>query len=159
MKKIYTAGFDVFHPDGRAHMEQLHALCRQYGFEPEPLGTPKPGAPKITTPEGFFRKDVELLDDCDIVAANLNSFRGWEMDCGTAFELGYAYAKGKKLYGYMSDTRPVAERMGCTVDENGYRVENFGLPINLMIGCSVRIVEGTLEDCLRVIAEEEKDNE
>lgn len=159
MKKIYTAGFDVFHPDGRAHMEYLHELCRKYGFYPEPLGTPKPGVVMEPTAENFFKKDIELLDDCDIVAANLNSFRGWEMDCGTAFELGYAYAKGKKLYGYMADIRPVAERMGCTVDENGYRVENFGLPINLMIGCSVRIVEGTLEDCLQVIAKEEKDTE
>ena len=159
MKKIYTAGFDVFHPDGRAHMEALHALCRKYGFEPEPLGVPKPGMPKVSGPDGFFEKDIEMLDDCDIVAANLNSFRGFEMDCGTAFELGYAYARGKKLYGYMSDTRPGAERYGCLTDENGFRVENYGLPINLMIGCSVQIVEGTLEDCLRVIAARELKDE
>lgn len=154
-KKIYTAGFDIFHRDGKTHMTAIHELCRKYGFEPEPLGVPKPGQTSPLSPEEIFRKDIGMLDDCDIVAANLNNFRGLEMDCGTAFELGYAYARGKRLYGYMGDIRPLAEKFGGTEDENGYRIENFGLPVNLMIGCSVKIIEGSLEDCLKVIAADE----
>ena len=34
-------------------------------------------------------------------------------------------------------------------DDEGYNVEDFGLPINLMIAESVNIVEGDFEDCVK----------
>ncbi len=51
------------------------------------------------TPD-IFAGNCKLIDEADIVIANLNPFRGKEPDSGTCFEVGYAYAKGKTVYGY-----------------------------------------------------------
>ncbi len=45
----------------------------------------------------------ERLDDCDIVVAVLDG--GSDADSGTSWEIGYAYAKGKKLLGLRTDFR------------------------------------------------------
>jgi len=37
------------------------------------------------------------------------------------------------------------------VDALGYSVEDFGLNLNLMLACSVKVVVGTIEDCLQDI--------
>lgn len=155
MKKVYTAGFDIFYPNVAEHMEGIRSLCRAHGMEPFFQGKKAGEEQNPPDAQAIFQKNLDMIDDCDVVAANLNPFRG-EMDCGTAFEIGYAFAKGKKVYGYMSDIRSLTERHGSLTDENGFTVENFGYPINLMIACSTEIVEGTLDDCLGKI---EKDNQ
>ena len=71
----------------------------------------------------------------------MNPFRGDEADSGTCFEAGYAFAKGKTVYGYVSDARTLRENLG-EAEENGFSVENFGLPLNLMLSCAAKIVEG-----------------
>ncbi|NJK72536.1 MAG: hypothetical protein HC926_04370 [Synechococcaceae cyanobacterium SM2_3_60] len=40
------------------------------------------------------------IDQSEIVVANLS---GVDVDSGTAFEVGYAYAKGKPIYGIRSE--------------------------------------------------------
>ena len=70
------------------------------------------------------------------------------MDDGTAFELGYGYASGKILYGYIDDARSMIEKIGYK-DSDGYNVEDFGKPINLMIAESVNIVEGDFDACVK----------
>ena len=86
--------------------------------------------------------------------ANLNPFRGDEPDSGTCFEAGYAFAKGKTVYGYVSDARTLREKLG-EADENGFSVENFGLPLNLMLSCAAKIVEGDFAKALAVCATEQ----
>lgn len=43
----------------------------------------------------IFNCDINMVDNCDYVIANLKG-EDWN-SIGTLFELGYAYAKGKKL--------------------------------------------------------------
>lgn len=50
----------------------------------------------------IFQKDIEALDWCDVVLLVLD---GRTVDEGAAFELGYAYAKGKVCVGLQTDTR------------------------------------------------------
>lgn len=73
------------------------------------------------------RQDLELLNSCDGVLALCN---GAEIDSGTAFEIGYAYAMGKDILIFRNDKRPYFNAMirGCmhhasTYDEiiNYYR--------------------------------------
>lgn len=153
MKKIYTAGFDVFYSDAISRMEAIRKLCREYGLEPYFQGKKTEPEQVPLDADAIFKKNLEMIDGCDIVAANLNPFRG-EMDCGTAFEIGYAYAIGKPVYGYMMDVRSQTERHQGLIDKDGFTVENFGYPLNLMIACSTDIVEGTLEECLKKITED-----
>ena len=149
MKKIYLAGFDVFSPDAVRKGEEMKALCAEYGFEGlYPLDNVCSGARAI------FEANTGMIKECDIIAANMNSFRGSEPDSGTAFELGMGYALGKKLYCYTSDIRTLREKLG-EKDENGYQVEDFGLPLNLMIAVPAVISEGGLKECLAMILQAE----
>ena len=52
--------------------------------------------------ERIFRMDLEALRESDVVVAILD---GECIDSGTAFELGYAFALGKKIIGLKTDYR------------------------------------------------------
>lgn len=49
-----------------------------------------------------FNDDIRGLDGCNNVIAILD---GSDIDSGTAVELGYAHAKGKKIFGLRTDKR------------------------------------------------------
>ena len=149
MKNIYIAGFDVFRKDALEYGKRLKNICGKYGFNGF-----FPFNNKICNPKDVFLADLNLIDKSDIIIANLNNFRGYDIDSGTAFELGYGYSKHKVLIGYRGDVRPLTEQLGYT-DKNGFNVENFNMPINLMIGMSVKIINGKFEDCLEYIKKEE----
>ena len=94
--------------------------------------------------------------------ANINPFRGLEPDSGTAFEIGCAVALGKRVIAYLSDTRSQIEKLAAhhpgilmdtqrPTDPDGNAIENFGLPVNLMLAVPSQIVKGTLEDALRAL--------
>ncbi len=154
MDRIYVAGFDVFYPDWKEKRYFVYQeLCSKYGFE---MQAQKAAADEgKTLGERIFLKNIHYLDNCEYVVANLNTFRGMEPDSGTCFEIGYAYALGKKIYGYLDDGRTMLEKVGARADANGFTVEDFDLPVNLMLGCSMTVVTGDLEHCLRVIRERE----
>lgn len=120
----------------------MKRMCAEYGF----IGL-FPLDNEAESVQEIFTGNTGLIDQCDIVMARLDPFRGAEPDSGTAFEVGYAHAKGKKIYGYLADVRTMREKLGET-DENGFSVENFGMALNLMLGCSATIVKGNLHDCL-----------
>ena len=56
--------------------------------------------------EKIFRKCVEGVDTSDIVVAILD---GVDVDSGTAWEIGYAYAKGKTVIGLRTDFRALSD--------------------------------------------------
>lgn len=145
MKKIYLAGFDVFSPDAIEIGSMMKQLCADFGF----IGM-YPLDKECHTAEEIFMSNTSMIRKCDIVAANMNRFRGFEPDSGTSFELGYAYALGKEIYCYMNDTTPMCDVIGQQ-DDMGYYVENFGSPLNLMISVPSIVVKGGLRDCLEYI--------
>ena len=159
MKKIYIAGPDVFELDSIELGKKLVALCTKYGFVGlYPLDNVVDfSQPKQKIAQDIYEANVAMIDDADIVIANLNTFRGKEADSGTVWECGYAYAKGKKVYGYMESQRNYVEIFsnpkeinGFLVDEDDKIIEDFDHPINLMLACSVSsIVEGGFEDVLK----------
>lgn len=144
-KKIYIAGPGVFRPDAVEHGEECKKICERYGFE----GL-YPFDNVCTTSNEIAMGNYGLIDQADIVVADINPFRGHEMDSGTAAEIGYAFAKGKEIYCYITDNRSLIERIG-KVDDNGMSVEDFNLPVNLMIGEVAKIIKGNFEDCVKSI--------
>lgn len=50
----------------------------------------------------IFELDVNKVDSAEIVIALLD---GQDVDSGTCIELGYAYARGKKIFGLLTDFR------------------------------------------------------
>lgn len=142
-KKIYIAGFDVFSDDAIKIGNEYKEICKDYGFVGlYPLDNALGGSKQI------FNGNIGLINQSDIIVANLNNFRGQTMDDGTAFELGYGLASGKILYGYIDSDMDMVSKIGYK-DQDGYNVEDFGKPINLMIAESTTTVEGDFEDCIK----------
>ncbi|WP_031762363.1 nucleoside 2-deoxyribosyltransferase, partial [Pseudomonas aeruginosa] len=112
----------------------------------------------------IYRANVGLIERADCVLANLEPFRGSEPDSGTAFEVGYALALGKPVYAYLSDAGAYAERLARLApewlgehpgeDRDGWQLEGFGLPLNLMLAVPSRLVAGGPREALRRLAEE-----
>ncbi|MDF2642818.1 MAG: nucleoside 2-deoxyribosyltransferase [Pseudomonas sp.] len=138
---IYLAGFDVFRPDAVEHGRYLKALCTAHGLEGMypfdneiPQGVSKKQAARL-----IYSMNVDMLQRCTAVLANLNMFRGLEPDSGTAFEVGMAVALGKPVWAYfdpIASLRELVPHDEQGVDEQGFLVEDFGLPRNLMLACS-----------------------
>lgn len=153
IQRIYLAGPDVFRPDAAAHGRRLLALCAEHGFTGVfPL---EQALPSIDSParlaRHIYEANIAKIDSCDAVLANLDFFRGAEPDSGTCFEVGYAVARGKTIIGYVPETGSLAERIrrrhphmagAAGRDAQGWELEEFGLPLNLMLSVPCRIVVG-----------------
>ena len=161
MQKIYIAGPDVFERNSIEIGKRYTDLCVKYGFYGHyPLDNLIDlNQEKKKIALEIFTANEKLIDESDIIVANLNPFRGKEADSGTVWECGYAYAKGKKVYGYMESKRSYIEQFSSKKEDNGLFwdeedrfIEDFDYPINLMIACStIEIVEGGFEDVLKLI--------
>jgi nucleoside 2-deoxyribosyltransferase len=158
--RLYLAGPDVFRPDAADHGHRLVALCERHGFEAVfPLDASLPaGLPWPQAARRIYAANVAHIAACDAVLANLDFFRGAEPDSGTSFEVGYAVARGKPVIGYVPEGGSYAERIRRRhpqvagpgpADAAGWLLEEFGLPLNLMLGVSCRIVVGGVEAALQ----------
>lgn len=161
-KKIYLAGFDVFRQDARSYGDDLKAMCARYGFEGLfPLDNEAP--PELRHEKlaaWIYRSNVEAIRSADLVMANLDDFRApGEPDSGTAWEVGFAVALDKPVWGYLPDALDLLGRVqiggtsldGQSLDDQGYLIEDFGLPLNLMLACSVTLTYGGPRECLNTI--------
>jgi nucleoside 2-deoxyribosyltransferase len=81
----------------------------------------------------IFENDIRGIDESDIILAVLDG--GSDVDSGTAWEMGYAYARGKKVLGLKTDFR--------TFGEEGI--------VNLMMEMSVEVLARDVEDILKVL--------
>ena len=154
---VYLAGFDVFRADAIDHGRRLKALCDQHGLEglypfdndvPEGL-TPEEAAAAICN------ANIAMIKRCDGVLANLNAFRGAEPDSGTAFEVGMAVALGKPVWAYFEadgSLREQIEHDAAGFDAQGFQVEDFGLPRNLMLACTWAGSSETAEQAIEGLA-------
>lgn len=156
---IYLSGPDRLLPDGKERLEQAAELCAKYGFDtvafPEALFTHS-----SSKEEGLAlaKKRLAGIASCDLIIADTRDFRDLLEPYGeTSMELGYAWGLGKKCYCYMADARACSDRYpgirhknekGTWVDENGIGFEPG--PLNLMLNSPSTVVEGGLEDALKV---------
>ena len=154
--KLYLAGSDVFRPDALAWAAEARQICAAAGHA---ALVPLDGVE--TTAPGIYQANIALIQAADAVLANLNPFRGCEPDSGTCVEVGFALALGKPVIGYLKSNettvarvarvtgRPLEIRAGRPVDRDGLHVEDFGLPLNLMLAVPATVVVGTLQDAIR----------
>lgn len=102
MPSVYIAG-PLFTQGERDLLEQIEQVCRKHGYQTYLPHRDAGVFVRGETPSSFFfDKDVIELEKADLVVAVLN---GIEVDSGTAWEMGYAYARAKRLIGYVSDSR------------------------------------------------------
>ena len=152
LKRIYLAGPEVFLNNAREIGENKKILCKKYGFEgifPLDVGVDPEG--KTPREVGLWISGVNerLIRSCDIVIANITPFRGPSADVGTAYEMGFAHALGKRVFAYTNISVPFTERTvkalegqvnrsrdGRLRDMQGMFIEEVCLIDNLMLdGC------------------------
>ncbi len=140
--KAYLAGPDVFLPDAAAHARLKIEICARHGIEGlAPLNEDAAGLDAMSNEDAWdaiYRKDIAMMEACDVVIANLTPFRGPSADSGTLVELGWFLGRGRPVFGYSNSATSYAER--CRLHAAawpdpvpGLGVEGFGLPDNLMI--------------------------
>ena len=151
-QRVYLAGPEVFLRNAKEVGENKKALCRKYGFEGVfPLDNEIDTKGKTLREVGFCISAVNegLIRSCDFVIANITPFRGPSADVGTAYEMGFSHALGKKVFAYTNVAAPFTQRTlkafnlevnrgsdGKLRDANGMFVEENGLTDNLMLdGC------------------------
>jgi len=136
---IYLTGPDVFWPNAKEAVAAKVALCEAYGFNGHfPLDT-ELDLTDLTPYEAglaIYRANIGLMDNADLVIANMTPFRGPSMDVGTAFEIGYMTAQKKPVWGYTLDGRLYSDRVDQIQkgqDAQGDQVEQFEMADNLMM--------------------------
>ena len=110
--KIYLAGPEVFLPDPIAKGADKRAAIERFNHEilPDkkfrfvglyPMDADIDGCAETpATAMRIFHADVGLMDESDLVIANITRFRGPSADVGTAFEMGYMHAQQKPVFTY-----------------------------------------------------------
>ena len=58
-------------------------------------------------------RNEKAIRKCDVIVAVLD---GADVDSGTASEIGFAYALGKRIYGYRGDFRRAGDNEGSIVN-------------------------------------------
>ena len=157
-KRIYLAGPDVFFPNAVEVLETKKQLCSDYGFvglSPMDNQIEAKNMSKKKLREVIKISNEDLIRSSDIVIANFNSFRGFEPDSGTCYEVGFASALQKVIYVYLDMSnlslqtryaRYSNDNIEYSVDRNGNSIENFDFPVNLMF--SNAKVFSSFEECL-----------
>jgi len=140
--KAYLAGPDVFLPNAVAHAQAKVEICARYGITGRPPLNDEFEAlaalPADQAWRGIFKKDLEMMEACDIIIANLTPFRGASADSGTLIEVGWFLGRSKPVFGYSNTATLFSARSHALVAAvpdpiPGLLVEGFGLPDNLMI--------------------------
>ncbi len=102
MPKIYIAG-PLFTEGERGLLERIDVICREIGYETYLPHRDAGLFDRDGDSSPFFRQDLERLQEADAVVAVLN---GFDVDSGTAWEMGYFYALGRDaIIGYLHDSR------------------------------------------------------
>ncbi|MQP68620.1 nucleoside 2-deoxyribosyltransferase [Niveispirillum sp. SYP-B3756] len=145
--RLYLAGPDVFLPDPMAAAAAMKAICAELGLEGvfpiDAALAPAAGEPGTVFAARIRQANLDLIRGADGVIANCSPFRGPSVDDGTAYEMGYATALGKPVFPWAGDIRPLLQRTQARQylahdgwvwrDADQMEVEEFGLPVNLML--------------------------
>jgi nucleoside 2-deoxyribosyltransferase len=145
--RAYLAGPDVFLSNAARLARCKERLCAEHdiiGVSPGDSGT---GASQRgpTAARDIARANEALIRGCDLVIANCSPFRGVSMDAGTAFEIGFARALGKPVFGYSNVMSAYKQRvhryrrLGDPLDADAAHsaIEDFGLADNLMLATAL----------------------
>ncbi|MGV8026193.1 MAG: nucleoside 2-deoxyribosyltransferase [Anaerolineaceae bacterium] len=162
--RLYISGPQKYYPNGLKELKMMKGYAEMHGFEViNDFSYLENGY------KDFEHIDRNYLDNCDIVIADVNPFRGGEPESGTVFDMGVAFAKKKRLYSYVRDIRNVIHKYpighydeeGRIIDEYGYSFGDGQTPGNLMYMIPSKMIEGSFIECIKILIadlhEEEKD--
>ncbi len=150
--RVYLAGPDVFLPRPEARGAAMKRVLAEFGL----IGI-FPLDPPAATPDpalvGGYRiaaANEAHIASCHALIANLTPFRGPSADAGTVFELGFARARGLRLWGWSNVAASFATRTrawagGGMRDREGMLIEEYCPRDNLMIEAAIVAAGGRVE--------------
>jgi nucleoside 2-deoxyribosyltransferase len=106
MTKLYLAG-SLFSLAEQGFNADLARFLEAEGFE---VWLPQEHEPRAKTARAIFEMDVAAIDAADMIVACMD---GPDPDSGTAWECGYAFARGKPIVCYRTDFRVSGDTEGA----------------------------------------------
>ncbi|URW91250.1 nucleoside 2-deoxyribosyltransferase [Lacticaseibacillus paracasei] len=157
-ESIYIAGPEVFFNNGDEVLKAMRILAESRGHSvtlPNDDPLEMNHTDRRLNAQSIFKNLLKVMNNTSLIIADLDQFRGSEPDSGTIFELGMAYARKIRTYGFARDTRPLAwkdqkivKKDSELLDENG-KVHHYSfLPFSPLVMASTQIVEGNFEQAL-----------
>ncbi len=162
--RVYLAGPDVFCTDAIDIGRTKKEVCARMGFEgvfpmdPAPDARPR----NEDNPHDIYRVCIAHMEHCQILLADMTPFRGPSMDVGTAFEMGFAKARGMAVFSYSDILGPYNGRVPIGSFDDGLPardaddllIEEFGLQDNLMVAlcCDDGMTHRSLKTALNAAA-------
>lgn len=162
MKKetIYIAGPMCFYADGYPRWDVMKFRAQTKGYH---VAMPSDVVLDLTNEDlrqnavTIFKNCARAMNEATAIICNLEFYRGADVDGGSIYEIGMAYAKGAHCYAYTRDKRPMfwkyqgySIKDGKVYDRKG-RVLPFGeLPFSPNVMGSCKVVEGDFDDALEV---------
>src|SRR3990167_7138810 len=135
--KVYIAG-KIRREIEKAFLEEIASLCEGLGFETFLPHRDVGLASGIDDVERIFEGDIKKgFEDVDLVVAVLD---GLHVGAGTAWELGYAYAKGIPAIGLKTDESP----------EEGFEYLSSILIASMPIVSSFEELESKIKEILKI---------
>jgi nucleoside 2-deoxyribosyltransferase len=133
----YLAGPDVFLPNAAAHAATKVEICRRLGLRglPPLNEDAATAATELELWQAIYQKDLAMMEQSDIIIANLTPFAGASADAGTLIEIGWFLGRGKPIFGYSNTPETFESRMRRQLgaEHAALGIEGFQLPDNLMI--------------------------
>jgi nucleoside 2-deoxyribosyltransferase len=153
--KLYLAGPDVFRPDAAAWAGRVRELCRAAGHEaliPLDDDIPATAAPSTAATCSASPRPTRAGQPQSVSRrrAGFGHLRRNRLRAGA----------GQAVIGYADDLRPLRERLpagpgadGRWRDAAGNAVEDFGLPLNLMLAVPLPLVQGGVAEALHQLSQ------
>jgi Nucleoside 2-deoxyribosyltransferase len=154
-RKVYIAGPHLFSTDYAIFSRAIAQKCNKTQITPV-----FPGDDRARTPQDIYTGNLDLIRQCDGVIADLNPFRSEiEPDSGTSMECGFAAASGIPIVGIVEDQHSLLHKMrasslGCNEfggvyrSDEGDHIENFNLPLNLMLFHALETLASTMDEAI-----------
>lgn len=132
-KTVYLAGPLFTHAELKYNLELKETMMKK-GFSvflPQIDAEDAAAEREKQNQECIFKKCLEGVNSSDIVVAVLD---GVDVDSGTAWELGYAYSRGKPIIGLRTDFRTLSDGV-----------------VNLMVEMSVIALARDEDELLKIL--------
>lgn len=160
-ESIYIAGPECFYRGGYDLWDAMGNKAEYYGFD---VVMPTKNELKLDyedlrkNADGIFQNCAKAMNVATAIIADLEQFRGSEPDGGSLFEIGMAYARGLRCYGFTRDKRDmifkhqdVALRDGRVCDGEGRLLPYRDIPFCPSLIGSCKLIEGGFDDCLKLL--------
>ena len=131
-EKLYIAGPMCFYEDGYPRWYVMRDRARVKGFD---VTMPSDGELDLShedlrkNGDAIFENCARCMNESTAILCNLEFYRGADVDGGSVYEVGMAYARGAHCYGYTRDKRPMVWKYQGSVLRDGTAYDRKGRPL------------------------------